>query len=53
VGLEQLLGDEQVAHRDGDDGDREVGDEDAYAWEIVAQLAVSAELAVFHLAISV
>ena len=48
IGLHQLLGDEQIDHGDGHDGDGHVGNEDANAREIVAELAESAQLAVFH-----
>jgi hypothetical protein len=47
--LQQFLCDEEIADSQGDDGDGDVRDEDADSWKIVAQLAVSAQLAIFHL----
>jgi hypothetical protein len=48
-GLHQLLGDEEVAHCDGHHDNGDIGDQNADPWQIVAQLAVSAQFAVLHL----
>ena len=47
-GSQQLLGHEQVAQGHHQDGDGKIGDQDADAGQVVTDLAVFTELAVFH-----
>ena len=51
--LKELLSNKQVTHGDGDDGYGQVGYEYTNAGEIVAELAVLAQLAVLHFATSI
>jgi hypothetical protein len=46
--LQELLGDEQVAHGDRNDSDCHIRHEDANPWKVVAESAVAAELTVFQ-----
>jgi hypothetical protein len=45
---QQLLGDEQVTQGDRQNGNGKVGDQDADPGQVVTDLAVFTELAVFH-----